>query len=250
MLGRAIGVLDAFGEGAEPELSLTELADRAELPLTTTHRLAGQLVRERLLERLPSGRFRIGSHVQELGALASGFDDDVVSAARPFLEDLAEATGRTVQLVALDGLEAVVADIVGGPESVLGARAAAYATSGGLVLLAHAPASLVDRLLARPLDRYGEGEPVTPARVRAVIGIARAQGHLEVRGRAPSAAMSVAAPVLLPGEAPAAVSIVGAPAGAPSLVPAVLTTARGIARSLGAPRTAPISVIPPAGRRA
>ena len=109
MLGRAVGVLDAFAGAEGPELSLTELADRAELPLTTTHRLAGQLVNERLLERLPSGRFRIGPHVPELVSRAPR-DVAPQDVSHPYLQDLSDVTGQPVQLVVLEGTDTVVVD--------------------------------------------------------------------------------------------------------------------------------------------
>lgn len=241
VLGRAVGVLDAFAGAEAPELTLTELADRAELPLTTTHRLAGQLVHERLLERLPSGRFRIGPHVQELMSLAPR-DTAPDELARPFLQDLADVTGQPVQLVTLDGVESVVVQRVGG-DSRQPTRMPLHASCSGLVLLAHAPRRLLDAILAGPLERRSDAAPGTAARVRAVVEIARKQGHLELRGAQPTSTVSVAAPVLVgTATAVAAVSISGAPASARSLVPAVLTTARGIARAMGAPATGAIPI--------
>lgn len=238
-----MGVLDAFAGAEGPELTLTELADRAELPLTTTHRLAGQLVNERLLERLPSGRFRIGPHVQELMSLAP-MDTAPREIARPFLQDLADVTGQAVQLVVLDGADTVVIERAGGPEGTHSSpRLPGYASCGGLVLLAHAPRALLEGVLAGPLDRRSDVPPGTIARVRAVVEIARRQGHLELRGAQPTSTVSVAAPILVGSTVAAgAVAISGAPSSARSLVPAVLTTARGIARAMGAPPTGAIPI--------
>jgi DNA-binding IclR family transcriptional regulator len=62
---RAIAVLNAFGD-AEPELSLTSIAARTGLPVSTTYRLAQALLNDGLLERSEDGDgYRIG-----LGLLA------------------------------------------------------------------------------------------------------------------------------------------------------------------------------------
>ncbi len=50
---RAVHVMNCF-EGDDPELSVSELAQLAALPVSTTHRLAQALVRGHLLEQDPS----------------------------------------------------------------------------------------------------------------------------------------------------------------------------------------------------
>jgi DNA-binding IclR family transcriptional regulator len=233
-------VLDAFAGAEGPELSLTELADRAELPLTTTHRLAGQLVNERLLERLPSGRFRIGPHVQELVSLAPR-DVAPQEVSHPYLQDLSDVTGQPVQLVVLDGLDTVVVDRTGdaarGPD-----RLPAHASCSGLVLLASAPKPIADAVLDGPLERRWDGTPGAVAKVRAAVEVARRQGHLELRSNQ-AGTVSVAAPIVVGDEVVGAVGINNAPGSPRSLAPVVLTTARSIARAMGAPPTGAIPII-------
>lgn len=237
-------MLDAFAGAEGPELSLTELADRAELPLTTTHRLAGQLVNERLLERLPSGRFRIGPHVQELVSLAPR-DVAAEEVSHPYLQDLADVTGQPVQLVVLDGGESVTVDRADGQlPSRAPTRTPATVSCGGLVLLAHADSGFVDAVLENSqFERRSDAAPGVSDRVRTAIEVARRQGHLELRSKQ-TGTVSVAAPVIVGSDPPvAAVAISGAPVTERSLAPAVLTTARSIARAMGAPATGPIQVL-------
>lgn len=56
---RALALLGAF-DVAHPRLSLSEMAHRADLPLATTHRLAGELEAWRALDRDDDGYYRIG----------------------------------------------------------------------------------------------------------------------------------------------------------------------------------------------
>ncbi|ROO87340.1 IclR-like helix-turn-helix domain-containing protein [Actinocorallia herbida] len=56
---RLLDVLGAFGV-EHAELSLTEIARRARLPLPTAHRLAAALVAWGALERGADGRYRVG----------------------------------------------------------------------------------------------------------------------------------------------------------------------------------------------
>ncbi|MVU78433.1 helix-turn-helix domain-containing protein [Nocardia sp. ET3-3] len=56
----AVEVLNCF-QGDDPELSLSDLAQLAGLPVSTTHRLAQALVRAGLLEQDPAtDRYRVG----------------------------------------------------------------------------------------------------------------------------------------------------------------------------------------------
>src|SRR5215467_13170387 len=100
---RALGLLGAFDE-EHRALTLTELATRADLPLTTTHRLVGELVAWGALDRHPSGSYTIGRRLWDLGLLAP-VQAGLVEVASPYLHDLYGATLATVHLAVRDGLE-------------------------------------------------------------------------------------------------------------------------------------------------
>jgi DNA-binding IclR family transcriptional regulator len=67
--GKALDVLGAFASDAR-ELTLSELARRAGLALSTAHRVVAELVAWGALERADDGRYRIGLRLYEVGALA------------------------------------------------------------------------------------------------------------------------------------------------------------------------------------
>lgn len=239
VFGRAVAVLAAFSGAAGRDLSLTELAHRTGLPLTTVHRLCGQLVREGMLERRPDGGYRVGLRLWELGMLAPRAHG-LREVALPFLEDLYEVTHQNVQLVVLDGTETVVVERLRARESVrlvsrAGGRLPVHATSGGIALLAHADDGTVAEVLARPMPRFTETTIGSEHELRAALSSARRQGWIELREHLTPGSVSIAAPVLVrDGQAVAAVSLVGSIAeDTRALIPAILTTARGIARALG-----------------
>ncbi|MFI1234976.1 IclR family transcriptional regulator [Nocardia salmonicida] len=102
---RAVYVLNCF-QGGDPELSLSELAQRAGFPVSTTFRLAQALVRGRLLEQDPAtDRYRIGHGLACLARPALsrlGLD-----AAAPHLYALAAGIKITVSLSVADADEAL-----------------------------------------------------------------------------------------------------------------------------------------------
>src|SRR5687768_3561328 len=69
VVGRALRLLDAFS-AERPELTLSEIARRAGVPLATTHRLLNELRTWGAVERGEDGLYRIGLRLWELGTLA------------------------------------------------------------------------------------------------------------------------------------------------------------------------------------
>jgi len=155
-LARAVAVLTSFS-APDRELSGAELARRAKLPRSTTHRIATELVSVGLLEQTPSGRLRLGMRLFELGHLAL-FQRGLRECASSFMADLAHATHETVHLAVLDGLDVVYLDIIrpsGAPalRSRLGGRLPPSATAVGKAILAFSPPELVEAVIDRGLPQ-------------------------------------------------------------------------------------------------
>jgi DNA-binding IclR family transcriptional regulator len=238
--GRVLAVLDAF-TAERPELTLTGIARRAGLPLSTAHRLVGELAGWGALERGDGGRYRIGLRLWEVGSLAPR-SLGLRESAMPFLEDLVEVTRQNVQLAVLDGHDAVYVERLSARGAVPvisrpGGRLPLHATGVGQVLLAHAPAELQERVLAGPLRRWTARTVTDPAALRRVLADVRRTGVAVCDGQIELIALSVAAPVRGPrGDVVAGLSVV-VPAGSDprAHVPAVRAAARGVGRALGAP---------------
>lgn len=238
---RALQVLEAFSVD-RPELSLTELARRAGLPLSTAHRLVHDLTRWGALERGFDGRYHVGLRLWEVGALAPrGLG--LRELAMPFLEDLSQVTHENVQLAVREGLEVVFVERIAGRRAVpvltrVGGRFPMHPTGVGLVVLAHAPVEVQEQVLAAPLARFTPRTIVVPQELRQVLAEVRRLGYAVSDRQVTMDSVSVAAPVWgRSGEVEAALSIVIRHDGVPpsSLVPAVQAAARGISRALGAP---------------
>ncbi len=95
MLDRFTAIIDAF-EDASAALTLDQIAARARLPRSTTHRILDQLVRLRWLTH--SGRgYRLGARTSSWGTGESA-DARLRSVAAPVLHDLQMRTGAVVHL--------------------------------------------------------------------------------------------------------------------------------------------------------
>ncbi|WP_328605974.1 IclR family transcriptional regulator [Amycolatopsis sp. NBC_00345] len=245
--GRVLDVLGAF-TSERPVLTLSELSRRTGLPLSTTHRLAAELVGRGALQRDGDGKFRVGLWLWEVASLAP-HGAQLRESAMPFLEDLYEATHQNVQLAVLDGAEVVYIERLSGRHAVnvisrVGGRLPVHATAVGLVLLAHAPADVQEQILARPLKRFTDRTITSSERLRRVLADVRREGYAVSDGQIELIALSVGAPVHGPDDTVvAAVSVVVPAEGTDprTLVPAVRAAARGISRVLGAPRALRLS---------
>ena len=100
---RALSLLGAFDEDHR-RLSLSQLAERAGLPMPTAHRLVRDLVDWGALTRDATGRYVIGRRLWDLGLLAP-VQTGLRQLAAPYLQDLYATTLDTVHLAVRDGTE-------------------------------------------------------------------------------------------------------------------------------------------------
>jgi DNA-binding IclR family transcriptional regulator len=236
--GKLLAVLGAFTR-ERPALTLSEIARSVDVPLSTAHRLVAELCGWAALERGEDGRYRIGLRIWELGALAPrGLG--LREAALPFMEDLYEVTHENVQLAVRDDTELVFVERLAARDAVtvltqVGARFALPPTGVGLVLLAHAPVDVQERVLAGPLQRYTPHTVTDPRQLRRVLAEVRRTGVAVSDRQVTSDAVSVAAPIEVRGAVVAALSIVvrgSSPAAVRTMTPGVRAAARGISRTL------------------
>lgn len=252
--GRAFAILEAFSPG-ESRLTLTEISARTGLPMATAHRLIAELVRLGCLEREESGRYRVGVRLWEIGSLAP-VRGGLRELAMPFMEDLYETTHENIQLAVRIGLEAMILEKISGRQSIeivtrVGGRLPLHATGVGKVLLAHAPASDIEAVLAGPLPRLAARTITDPEYLRADLALVRSRGYSVTVDEMTDGAMSVGAPVFGPdNEVIAALSVVvdsrtGEPA---RLAAPVRTAARGMSRHVAEwwDRIEPVDVAPAA----
>lgn len=238
---RAFALLAAF-DADHRRLMLSELSDRTGTPLSSTYRLAGQLVQCGALERDDSGRFSIGVRLYEMASLAPR-SHGLREVALPYMGDLAEATREHVLLAVLDGDSAVLVERLSGHKAMrvlyrAGGRMPLHCTAVGQVLLAFSPAQFQAEYLQRPLYCQPEQKTMPADELRRALANARQERAVVVRrSPAPEATLAVATPVFGGDRSPVAALSLVVPDGsvdAQRLIPALRTTARAISRALRA----------------
>lgn len=242
VVSRVLALLYAFDE-RHRRLTLTDLARRADLPLTTAHRLVGELVTGGALVRRTSGDYVVGRRIWDVGLVAP-VQTGLVQAAAPFLSDIHAATLATVHLAVRDGTQVLYLERLYGHVSVpvvstAGSRLPLHATGVGKVLLAHAPDQVREEVLAS-LTRITPHTITQPAALLHQLRRVVRDGYASTVEEMTLGACSLAVPVVAvtaPGETSvvAALGVV-----VPSfrrdkarLVAALQVAAQGIGRSFG-----------------
>ncbi|WP_033288650.1 IclR family transcriptional regulator [Amycolatopsis jejuensis] len=233
---RLLTVLDCF-DVAHPALSLTDVATRSGLPISTARRLIGELRAWGGLERLEDGRYRIGMRLWTIGTLAPQ-QRGLREAALPYMHDLFQATQENIQLTVLEGTEALCVEKISSDRAVptqthIGGRLPLHATGVGKAILAFSGKGLLTTVAAGGLSRMTPHTITQPGRLASALAEVRRSGVAYSYEEMTLGAVSVAAPILtLDGGVRAALGIVAhSRAAVDRLAPAVRTAALGIARS-------------------
>lgn len=237
MAERIVRVISAF-DAEHPAMPVTMLARRAGLPLSTTHRLARELVALALLQRTGTGELRLGLRLWEL-ANRSSAALDLRQVAMPFMEDIQAVIRQHTQLSVLQEDEVLFIERLSSRGSVsnfakVAGRLPLHISSSGMVLMAHSPRHVQEEYL----DRHRNDPPPFPqaGSLRLQWAEIRHQGCATLPGVVDPDTTGIAVPVFGPqGSAVAALGVV-VPRGrenTAATVPALMTAARGISRGLG-----------------
>jgi len=218
--------------------SLSAMARRAGLPVTTAHRLAGELVAWGGLEKANDG-YRVGQRIWRLGLLAPA-QQNIAEVAAPFMQDVLFVTHNVVNLFILDGQEVLLVERMSGtgagqPFRRVGARLPLHASAAGKIMLAYGAKELFTAVSQR-LEPHTPRTITSPATLATEIERVQALGYATTEEEAGPDNYGLAVPVFLPNkQLVAALGIVtrSRPASVGSVVPVLNIAARGIARRLG-----------------
>jgi DNA-binding IclR family transcriptional regulator len=170
---RIAAILMAFRSGGTH--SLTELAGLAGLPISTTHRLVGELVSRRVLERTDGGGYRVGLPLRMIGGISFPPSPPLLERALEVIADLAAVTGTTVRVGVLDRRRLTVAATEPGRTVADGfteGLTPPYASALGRVLLAFSPAEVVDEVVSAARAAAGT-VAMSPDRLRRLLATTR-----------------------------------------------------------------------------
>lgn len=196
--GKVLAVLGTFGRD-RPGQSLTQIARRTDLPLSTVHRIVTELSSWGALERTSDGNWHIGLRLWELGTSCPR-GQLLREVALPFMQDLYERTHENVQLAVREGTELVFVERIAGHQSVdlitrVADRFPLAATGMGRVLLAFAPSEIQEAVLAAPLNPTTRFTVTDPDDLRRELARVRREHHAVSDRQLSEETVAIAAPV-------------------------------------------------------
>ncbi|MER5866229.1 IclR family transcriptional regulator [Kitasatospora sp. NPDC002040] len=196
--GKVLRVLSTFDRERSSQ-GLSQIAQRAGLPLSTAHRVVAELAAWGALERGEDGAWYVGLRLWEI---ASGCPRSQIlrDVALPFMQDLYEATHENVQLAVREGTELVFVERIAGHRSVelltmVGARFPVAATGMGRVLLAYAPQDVQAEVLASPLRAWTPYTVTDPGLLRRQLDRIRREQVFVSDRQLSENTVAVAAPI-------------------------------------------------------
>jgi DNA-binding IclR family transcriptional regulator len=239
--------------------TLTEIASRTDLPLSTCHRLVAELTAWGVLERTGDSRFRAGPPLRKISGPGRCHHDEAVSGIReqvaPVMEDLLRVTGAPVRVGFLDGLGVAYVEKSSAhvPVSDLSpARLPVHATAVGKALLAFTSPRTAALILAGNLHQYTPRTITQPDRLRLDLRTVRATRLALCDGELQPQWSAVAMPVLgLSGSPLVAVElrVRNLARDVPAWRPALAVAASALCRELAGARDGyparPVTLLPP-----
>lgn len=213
-LAKGLRLLEAFGSDDEP-LTITELAERADLDPGTTFRMLNTLVDLGYVRRLEKRRYELSLKVLDLGYNAIG-RRDLRSLVRPVLRSLVGGKIEAASFGVLEGGNVVYVERVRagltrlGVDIRIGSGIPAAINVLGQAILAFLPDADLDQVLASETPQAGY-PVVSRARLLPQLKRIRADGFAASASQISAGLDVLAVPVLDEGGYPIAAISVAAP---------------------------------------
>src|SRR5947207_1223646 len=181
-LTRGFSILEALAKSGGG-LTLTELAQRVQLPPSTTHRLLSTLEKMGYVYQAGDlGLWYVGLQAFTVGSTFLA-NRDFVAQSHSYMRRLMEQAGETANLAILDGTEAVFIAQVQCHEMMrtlvkLGSRVPLHASGVGKAIFASLPNDQIDAILkVIGLPRITENTIVVPETMWAALRVIRQRGY-------------------------------------------------------------------------
>lgn len=217
-LRRGLALLDAMADSQGRGATLSELANRTGLSVSTTHRLLATLIQDGFaIKDRDSGFYVPGHRTAGIAASVERRTAYLRALARPQLEKIVAETGETTNLVVLDDVRAVYLDQVPGARAVrmssrIGSTFPAHTSASAKAILAfQVDETLLHAILENaPFPRFTPATITTEADFRAELERVRERGYAVEREEFEAGTACVAAAIRdARGIAIAAISVPG-----------------------------------------
>lgn len=215
---KALRILMAFTPHNEKTAALA-LSKKLGLHPSTTTRLLKVLKKHGFVEQDPeTKKYSLGRSSLFLAqAVIESLNTDLVSIARPFIDNLRDKIKESVGLEVWVGDATILAYAAPGPQllqisATLGARMPVHVAAGARAIMAHLPPEVVDDLIGGELRRFTPKTITDPKAIKRKLQEIKGKGVSLDQGELDEDVHVMAAPVFDHTKTPVAAVAIGVPA--------------------------------------
>lgn len=215
---KALKILMAFVP-YNHEMGTIEISKKLDIHKSTVSRLLHLLTEHHFLQQNPdTKKYFLGRSVADIGAaVTNSLNNAIVNIARPYLNELCEATGESVALEMLSGNHIILACQVEGQKHIRfsfkpGDQVPINVAAGAKVILAHSEPEFVSQCLKQKFVRYTPNTIVSKKEYMKLLEEVRREGVAYDRGERYEEAHAIAAPIFNHEGRPLAALVIAGPA--------------------------------------
>ncbi|WP_028559061.1 IclR family transcriptional regulator [Paenibacillus pinihumi] len=197
-LGRAIDILFVLAESGTT-LTVSEIAEKVGIPDSTAYRFIQTLIKNGFVERKGRGQIGLGLRIFDLArSLSRQIEKDLLTIARPLMEDLTDLTGETTVLFVRSGSKAICIEHVTSKRlirmSIENGRVLPLDSgASGKTLLAYESEKVIEEMCKLFSDSHG-----SKCELEKELAAIREAGYCFTLGQVDEDAFAIAAPILDP----------------------------------------------------
>jgi IclR family transcriptional regulator, KDG regulon repressor len=200
VIDRLLDILLLFREGREA-WSIEEIAQRLDLPKSTSYRLVRALQERGFLEKAGTSQYQLGAVFIGLSRVALSSNRDLRLMALPSMKRIAEAVQESVSLMRLMNGQVVCIESIEGQYALRvsiqpGRTQPLHAGASSRVLLAYLPEEEWDKHFEFPLERYTATTITSMEDLNESLLSVRAQGYAISDGEIDVGARAIAVPLM------------------------------------------------------
>jgi DNA-binding IclR family transcriptional regulator len=199
---KALNILLAFTPHNHP-MGTLELSKKLGIHKSTVSRLLHLLADKGFLQQNPeTKKYVLGRAAAEIGnAVIRSLNNEIVTIAQPYLNELCETVGESVALEVVSGSNVMLAYHSEGRGHIrfsfqLGERVPLHVAAGAKTILAHSPPDFVDLCIKGKLNRYTENTIVSKTQFRKLLDEVRETGLAYDKGERYEDTRAIATPIL------------------------------------------------------
>lgn len=201
------------------EMGTLEISEKMGLHKSTVSRLLHVLSRKGFLQQnSKTKKFQLGPSAMNLGvAIKKSLETNLVTIAKPYMEELRDTLQETVALEVFSGTNTVLAHLAEGPHRTnlagnIGDILSVHAAAGAKAILAFSSRRISDRILNGKLGRLTPNTITDPAQLKRQFQIIRKDGIAFDKEEHDLGTSAVAVPIFNIERKPVAALVVAGPA--------------------------------------